>query len=323
MSSIEREEGHAPADREQVAALPAGGAPERTWRPVELIRWTADYLAGRGFDEARLHAELLLADVLACGRLDLYLQFERPLTRAELAGFKERLRRRLRHEPIQYIVGTTDFRELTLAVDPRVLIPRPETELLVGELLAWAAPRPGLEVLEIGTGSGAISLSLRQEGSFGRMVATDISADALEVARANHAARLALAALDFRLGSLFGPVAGERFDLVVSNPPYIAEGERGALAPEVLGWEPSEALFAGADGLEIVRALIERAPRYLRPAGLLALEIGADQGSAVAELVRRNPSYSGFEVKRDLAGRERMLFARIREVDADREDPFP
>lgn len=309
------------AQRSHRPPSPAAGSqesdPGRTWRPVELIRWTADYLTGRGFEEGRLTAELLLADVLQCERLDLYLQFERPLSPSELTGFREHLRRRLRHEPIQYILGTAHFRELVLTVDARVLIPRPETELLVGEILARAAARPGLDLLEIGTGSGAIALSLHQEGAFRRIVATDISVEALALAQENAAGITGTALLEFRTGPFFDPVAGERFDFIVSNPPYISEQEREILAPEVVGWEPALALFAGDDGLEVVRRLIAEAPRYLRSGGLLALEIGAGQGPAVAELVRSNPSYEDPAILPDLSGRERMLLARCREIEEE------
>lgn len=306
---------HRPSSPTSPGAGRQGADPDRIWRPVELIRWTADYLTGRGFEEGRLTAELLLADVLQCERLDLYLQFERPLSPSELTGFREHLRRRLRHEPIQYILGTAHFRELVLTVDARVLIPRPETELLVGEILARTAAHPGLEVLEIGTGSGAIALSLHQEGAFRRIVATDISGDALALAQANAAGVAGTAQLEFRIGAFFLPVEGERFDVVISNPPYISEQERETLAPEVVGWEPELALFAGDDGLEIIRHLIANAPRHLRSGGLLALEIGAGQGRAVAELVRLHPSYEDPEILPDLSGRERMLLARCRGIE--------
>lgn len=277
------------------------------WRPIELIRWTTDYLTSKGIDEPRLNSELLLSDALGCKRLDLYLQFERPLTAEELADFKSRLLRRLKHEPLQYIAGAAAFRELTLLVDRRVLIPRPETELLVGEVLAWAAGRPGLDVVDIGTGSGAIALSLRHEGTFGRVVATDISEEALAVARLNFERGPMCSEVEFRHGAGFLPIRGDRFDVIVSNPPYIAETDRESLPPEVVQWEPATALFAGDDGLRIIRDLILRAPDHLRSGGLLALEIGADQATAVAEMVRQHPSYGTPAIRSDLSGRARML----------------
>ena len=283
---------------------------EKVWTPVELIRWTEGYLSARGFENARLNAELLLAGVLRVKRLDLYLQFDRPLHAEELAEFKARLLRRLRHEPLQYIEGTAAFRELTLKVDSRVLIPRPETELLVGAVLEWAGRRAGgsLDVLDVGTGSGAIALSLCLEGEFRRIVATDIAAPALDLARAN-AERVAVCGIDFRLGSLYDPVEGERFDAIVSNPPYVARGDEAALPPEVREWEPAEALFAGDDGLEAIRRLVAGAPAHLEPGGLLAMEIGADQAGHVAALVEADGRFDDPVVRPDLAGRDRMVLA--------------
>jgi release factor glutamine methyltransferase len=281
---------------------------ERVWTPVALIRWTEGYLAQKGFDEPRLNAELLLAGVLGLKRLDLYLQFERPLTPPELGEYRARLRRRLRHEPLQYIEGFADFRHLRLRVDPRVLIPRPETELLVGEVLAWSRSRPGLTVIDIGTGSGAIALSLRTEGDFGAIVATDVSEPALQLAREN-AGTVGAAHVDFRLGSLYEPLTGERVDVIVANPPYVAEADRSGLAPEVAHWEPGEALFAGADGLDVLRSLVAGAAAHLNPGGLLALEVGAGQSAAVCALVRATGTFHDPVVRPDLAGRDRIVLA--------------
>jgi release factor glutamine methyltransferase len=188
-------------------------------------------------------------------------------------------------------------------------VPRPETERLVDEVLAWVGGRSGLEVLDVGTGSGAIALSLAGEGSFGRVVATDLSAGALEVAGENRAALGLQGEVELRQGGLFEPVAGERFDIVVSNPPYVAEKDGATLAAEVRDWEPAEALFAGADGLEVIRALVARVPPHLRPGGLLALEIGCDQGPAVAALIAAEPAFTAVRVRPDLGGRDRFVLA--------------
>lgn len=294
----------------------------RTWTPLELVGWTADYLTDKGIAEGRLNAEILLAGVLGLRRLDLYLQFERPLEPAELAEFKARLKRRIRNEPLQYIEGTATFRDLDLRVDPRVLIPRPETEQLVQRVLDWSAGKDGLDVVDIGTGSGAIALSLRAEGSFGRVVATDISDEALAVAREN-AGRLKLEKVEFRAGESLDPIAGERFDVVVSNPPYVGSGE--ALPPEVGEWEPKGALVAGEDGLDVIRQIVQGAHGYLNPGGLLALEIGCLQAEEVAALVARNPSFEAPVVYRDLAGRDRFVFAEAcgGSATAPASDPEP
>jgi release factor glutamine methyltransferase len=284
---------------------------EKRWTVLELVAWTAGWLREKGFHNARLNAELLLAGVLGLKRLDLYLQHDRPLRPEELAEFKQRLLRRAKREPLQYIDGRAAFRDLLLSVDARVLIPRPETEVLVQAVLDWAAGREELSALDVGTGSGAIALALATEGPFARVVATDVSDEALEVARANRDRAAPGAPVDFRLGSLYGPVARERFHVVVSNPPYVGEEERAGLDPEVRDWEPAGALFAGAGGLDVIRPLVAEAPGHLEPGGLLALEVGAAQAEAVAGLIRATAVFDEPRVRRDLAGRERIVLATL------------
>lgn len=281
---------------------------------LELARKASAVFAERGFENARLEAELLLAAVLGLRRLDLYLQYDRPIETAELDSFRGFVRRRLRHEPLQYITGEAHFRQVVLRVDRRVLIPRPETEVLAGTVIAWSARREDratLAAADIGTGSGAIALSLAHEGGFGRVVATDASVAALDVAREN-AERLGLAdRVEFRHGELFEPLAGEQFDAIVSNPPYIAESERAALAPEVQEWEPEEALFAAGDGLAVLFALLDGAPARLARGGLLALEVGLGQAEAVAARMRGSGAYANVRVIPDLTGRERVVSGEV------------
>jgi len=286
-------------------------------RVLDVSRKAAGVLAERGFEQARLESELLLAGVLGVKRLDLYLQHDRPLSPEELERYRTAVRRRLKHEPVQYILGTAAFRHLEVNVDGRVLIPRPETELLVGAVLEWSSVtgRRGA-VLDIGTGSGAIALSLAAEGGYERVVASDVSPDALDVARAN-AERLGLAdRIEFRAGSLFDAVPdGERFDVIVSNPPYVAETERGSLGPEVAEYEPAVALFAGDTGLVVIDSIVAGAPEYLVPGGLLALETAPDQGGNIVEQLERTGRYDAPRVLRDLAGRDRMVLAERRHDD--------
>ena len=284
---------------------------EKRWTVMELLGWTSNYLGEKGFHNARLNAELLLAGTLGLKRLDLYLQFDRPLRADEMAAFKPRLLRRAKREPLQYIDGAAAFRDLVLRVDSRVLIPRPETERLVQAVLDWARGRDGLAALDVGTGSGAIALALATEGPFARVVGVDVAEGALEVARANARAAAPDAPADFRLGSLFDAVAGERFHVVVSNPPYVGEEERAALDPEVRDWEPAGALFAGAGGLDVIRPLVARAPAHLEPGGLLAMEIGAAQAAAVCELIRATGAFAEPRVIADLAGRDRIVTAEL------------
>lgn len=286
---------------------------------LELARQAGEFLGERGIENGRLEAELLLSGILGLRRLDLYLQFDRPVGEAEIERFRESVRRRLRHEPLQYILGEADFRKLRLRVDRRVLIPRPETEVLVGRVLDRTKGRTGLSALDIGTGSGAIALSLALEGGFDRIVATDSSAGALEVARSN-AERCGVAGrIEFRLGDVWQAVGDDaEFDVVVSNPPYIADVERERLQPEVREWEPPSALFAGPDGLSVLSKIVDGALDRLGPGGLLALEIGADQAESVLARVRSH-GYHDPRIVNDLAGRPRIMLANR----AAQESPGP
>ncbi len=299
-----------PAARDEQEVSPPG--PGEAWTVLRMIRWSGQYLEERGIDGGRRDAEHLLAEALELGRLELYLQFDRPLTDTELDLYRPLLRRRARREPLQHVLGYTTFRELELAVDDRALIPRPETEVLVEAVLDWAreAGRDDLMALDVGTGGGAIALSLATEGPFERVVATDPSPAALELARRNRDEAGLDEMVELREGSFFEPIRDdERFDVVVSNPPYVAEDERESLEPEVRDWEPREALFAGEEGLEVLVPLIRRASPVLRDGGLLALEMAPQQGERLAEEVRDSGAFRKPVIRRDLAGRERILLA--------------
>jgi len=212
--------------------------------------------------------------------------------------------------PLAYAVGRANFRQLTLDVDERVLIPRPETELLVELVLSRV--RPGGVVVDVGTGSGAIALALATEGKFDRVIATDISKDALDVARAN-AQRLAVSNLDFLEGDLLGPIAeGREPRAVVSNPPYISFSETFELPASVRDWEPMIALLSAREGLEATARLVRQAATRLEPAGLLALEVDARRAALVAELVSSDSRFQDVSVHLDFAGRERFVLATRR-----------
>jgi release factor glutamine methyltransferase len=281
------------------------------WTVLRLMTWSGDYLKSKGVERGRLDAEHLLAHALGVPRLQLYLQYDRPLDKSELDRFRPLLRRRAAREPLQYIVGRAAFRELDLKVDSRVLIPRPETEVLVDEVLAWCQGSEDLTALDLGTGSGAIALSLLVEGPFRKVMATDVSADALDLAGEN-ARDLGLESrLELRLGSLFDAVEpGQVFDVVVSNPPYIADAEAVALQPEVGVWEPGHALFGGPDGLSVLRSVIQGAGAVLRTSGLLALEVGERQPGIVVTALEATGDYEDVRVRRDLSGRQRVVLAR-------------
>lgn len=273
-----------------------------------------DALVAAGVPEARLDAEVLLAAASGRGRASLIADPSGPLPPAVSRLYGEFVRRRLRREPVAYIVGTKGFRRIELAVDRRVLVPRPETELLVEVALER---RPG-RVLDVGTGSGAIALALADELPDARIVATDTSPGALEVARAN-AARLGLAErVRFEAGTV---PEGEGFDLVLANLPYVAERDWAGLEPEVTQWEPREALLAGDDGLDAYRELLapmaegpaeclrptfSDAPEVLAGAGAIAVEIGAGQAVEVAEMMR-DAGFAEVSVREDLAGIERVV----------------
>jgi len=293
-----------------VSGTSAAGPGTETLTVLDAMLRSAEYLSGKGIDTGRLDAEHLLAHVLGGGRLEMYLQHERPMTADELERLRPLLKRRAQREPLQYILGRQGFRELDLEVGPGVLVPRPETEQLVDVVLTWARDRKDLVGLDLGTGSGAIAIALLTEGPFDRMVGTDASAAALAFASRNRDALGLESRLELREGSLFETVdSGERFDLVVSNPPYVAEADRAGLQAEVVDWEPGEALFAGEDGLALIREIAPAAPGALRPGGLLALEVGDGQAGRVVELLDAVAAYEDVRVHRDLAGKKRIVTA--------------
>lgn len=292
------------------AAEPGAERGQAIWTVLQLVLWSADYLTGKGVEHGRLDAEHLLAHALGTTRLQLYLEFERPLKRDELAAYKPLLLRRARREPLQYVIGRAAFRDLDLAVDPRVLVPRPETEVLVERVLEWARGRKELEAVDVGTGSGCIALALLTEGPFRHVVATDASQDALEVAASNARTVGVGDRLELRPGVLWRPLApDEHFDLLVSNPPYVAYSESAELEPETRDWEPSGALFAGPRGQEMLEALADGAAERVRAGGMLALEVGLGQARAVAERIRQTGAFASPSVQLDLAGRPRIVTA--------------
>jgi release factor glutamine methyltransferase len=265
----------------------------------EALRAATDAFQAVGIDEARLDAEVLLAEATGWERARMAANPEAEIAGPAARRFGEMVRRRLRREPVAYVVGRRGFRRIELAVDPRVLIPRPETELLV-ELALELRPRTALDV---GTGSGAIALAIADELPDCAITATDASLAALEVARAN-AERLGLAD---RVRFLDGTsVAGEQFDLVVANLPYVAESDWASLAPEVTEWEPRGALLSGPDGLDAFRAAM---PAFTASAPLVALEVGEGQAEAVAGLLR-DSGFTEVQVRCDLAGIERVVWGR-------------
>lgn len=253
-----------------------------TWTLLKLLRWTTGYFRDKGIDNPRLDAELLLSGALELDRVGLYLNYDRPLDSSELERIRPLVKRRAQREPLQYLLGTTEFWSLEFEVSPAVLIPRPDTEVLVEEALKRAGDSGSL--LDVGTGSGAIALSFACERPGWQVTGLDLSPQALEVAARNAARN----GLQERCRLVEGDLAAlpqEKFDLVVSNPPYISSAEYRELMPEVRDFEPQLALLAGDDGLECYRRLAEQARRVLNPGGWLLLEIGYRQQQAVTELL--------------------------------------
>jgi release factor glutamine methyltransferase len=282
---------------------------EPPWTVLRVLNWTTSHFGEHGLPTPRLDAEVLLAHVLRCDRVALYVRFDQPLVRAELDAYKELVRRRLRGEPVAYLRGTKEFWSLPLAVDQRVLIPRPETELLVEAILALTAAAPAGVIADIGTGSGAIALAFKKERPGWRVLATDISAGALAVARAN-ATHLRLD-IELLEGDLLAPVrAHGPLDVIVSNPPYLAEDELARTMTDVREHEPRLALIAGPDALTIVRRLADESYSLLRPGGALALEIATASGTAVRALLEAR-GFAAVVVQRDYAGHDRVAVGRV------------
>lgn len=276
------------------------------WTTLRLVGWTQDFLARKGVDAPRLTAELLLAHALSCDRVRLYLDFDKPLAEPELARYRELVRRRADGEPTAYLLGRREFHGRPFLVDPRVLVPRPETEQLVEAALA-ALPEGG-RALDLCTGSGAVAISLALERPGARVLATDVSAEALAVAREN-AARLA-AVVEFATGDLWAAVHGEeRFHVVVSNPPYVPTKELAGLSREVRR-EPCIALDGGEDGLAVLRRIVAGAPSRLLPGGALCVEMHESHLEALPSLCLE-AGFASAEARRDLAGLPRLVVARM------------
>ncbi|HMG06022.1 MAG TPA: peptide chain release factor N(5)-glutamine methyltransferase [Chthoniobacterales bacterium] len=273
---------------------------------LEVLQSTTAYFKKRDIESPRLNAEHLLAHTLKRKRIELYLEFERPLDEAELAPLRDLVRRRGLGEPLQHLLGTVEFAGRVFLCDRRALVPRPETEQLV-ELLISQIPKAKVQILDVGTGSGVIALSLAAEFPEAEVLGTDISDDALALAREN-AARLELQdRVRFAKGNLLEGVA-DSFDLIVANLPYVPMTDRPTLSREVLH-DPETAVFGGASGDELIRELVTAAPDRLKPGGLLALEVGIGQADDLVQLLAEK-NYHDIAAIRDYGGVTRFLFGR-------------
>ncbi len=285
-------------------------AAQEIWTTLKILAWTKEYLLSKGVENARLEAEWLLCAATGLDRVGLYLQYDKPLNESELAAYRALVARRARREPLQHILGGQEFCGLEYEVSPDVLIPRHDTELLVSEALA-RFPDAG-SVLDVGTGSGCIAVTLQKRLHLATVTATDISEAALAVARRNAAQHGA--PIEFLSGSLFAPVSGRNFDLIVSNPPYIPTVDIESLDREVRDYDPREALDGGDDGLHIYRVLIPASVGHLNPGGWLLVEIGIGQAVDVVKLFRKTGGFAEPIVAVDSGGIERVVGAQLKEI---------
>lgn len=293
-----------------------------TWTIARVQDWTSKDFASRGLSSPRLEADLLICHALGIRRVDLYVRFDQPLSAEELTKVRALVERRRKHEPIAYITGSRGFYGRSFAVDARVLIPRPETELLIEIALehlpplgaidsvsdAPVEPRPTRRALDVGTGSGILAITLAAEREDLVCDAVDLSEGALAVARSNAESLGVSGRVRFLHGSLLEPVKGEKYAIILSNPPYIASAEVDGLMPDVRQFEPRSALDGGPSGYELIEPLLAMAREAIEPGGLFAMEFGHEQGEGVLARAKA----AGFEdavIKKDLAGLDRVLIA--------------
>ena len=275
---------------------------------LEIIKKTTEFFAAKGVEHPRLDAELLVGHALGLKRMQLYIQFERLLTEAELEKIRPLVRRRAQREPVQYILGETEWFGLKLKVDRRVLIPRPETELLA-EKLTQLVTTPPARILDLGTGSGALALALAKHWPESQVVAVDKSPDALALARENAVALALDARVSLVESDWFGELpADAKFDLIVANPPYLTAEETAAASAEVRDHEPLSALVAADEGLADMRVIVREASRYLNAGGLLAMETGIAQHTVLTQLCAE-AGFTRSESQKDLTGRDRFMLA--------------
>ena len=296
------------------------------WTIGKLIEWTRGFFEKKGIPQPRLEAEILLAHVLGIERIDLYMRYEQPVSEEQRTAFRELVRRRSEREPTRYLTGGCEFMSLAMKVTPACLIPRPETERLVEEVLRLAGvPRrqPGADpaaqvpapvsVIDLCTGCGCIAVSLAVYLPQGRVTATDLSAEALEVAGINAEAHGVADRMTLLHGDLYEPLDAadaQPADFLVANPPYVTEADWAGLAPEIREHEPRAALVSGPAGTEIVERILKGAPAYLRPGGTLLVEIGSEQGGVVAGQAAAVRGLADVQVIKDYAGLDRILMAR-------------
>jgi len=291
------------------------GPPE--WTLIKLIQWATAYFDARHIDSPRSTAEILLAHAMGTKRIDLYLRYDQPLNSDELNRFKTLIKRRTNREPVAYIVGCKEFWSMDLEINRNVLIPRPETECLVERALEYLAADPNpvrKSILELGTGSGAVVLALASENPRHSYLGTDVSSDAVRVARRNSMRHGMGAKIRFMVADWFAAFDAKsgQFDLIVSNPPYIRSGDLKRLQPEIHAYEPIAALDGAKDGLRCIRHIIQCAYLYLKPAGALLLEMGHDHQAPIKQIIDASGQYEDAQFYKDYSGHDRIVSIRKR-----------
>jgi len=289
---------------------------EEPWSILRLLDWTTRFFGSKGIESARLDAELLLAHALGCRRIDLYARYDQVPQGEPLARFRDMVRQRGRRVPAKYLTGHTEFCSLALAVGHGVLIPRPETELLVERALELLPAAGEPLAADLGTGSGAIAIAVATRHQQARVVATDLSPEALAVARANAERHGLSGRIDVRQGHWFDALEpSTALDAILSNPPYVARAELAQAMPEVRDHEPRVALDGGPDGLDALRVLVAGAPQWLKPGGWLVVEVGAGQAARVAELATTTEQYETVDTRPDYQGIDRIVsMSRKRQI---------
>ena len=282
-------------------------AVDEIWTIGKLLKWTEQYFGSRGMDSPRLDAEVLLSHVLGQKRIYLYVHFDEPLEKKELACYREMIKKRVLRMPVAYIIGSREFMGLPFKVTPAVLVPRPDTEILVQAALDRLKNQEQPVLADVGTGSGAVCLSLLHYIPALRAMTVDISSEALAVAEANAVALGVADRIMFLQGDLLEPLQGKSFNAIVSNPPYIPEGDIAGLEPEVREYEPIGALSGGSDGLDFYRRLVHGAGELLQSDGFMALEAGIHEAAAIVGLAEAELAFGRVEILKDYAGIDRVV----------------
>lgn len=285
------------------------------WTIQKLLNWVNEYLTEKGVDSPRLSAELLLSHVLGLKRIELYTSFDKLVTKQQLDKLHDLVKRAGRHEPIVYLTGKTEFYSLELDITPDCMIPRPETELLVERAIEFLRGRKGKQfVCDLCTGSGCIAVAIAKNAPSARIIATDISASALAIAEKNVEKYNLKDKITLLCGDLFEPIIPqldvEKLDLIVCNPPYTTAAEFESLDRNIKAYEPRIALYAGEDGLDVHRRIIEKVDTFLKPDGALILEFGYRQGQAIRELLERAGCFAEIAIEKDTGNNDRIAIAK-------------